>query len=299
MSSEDLENRLTLLEEQFKNAYDPLQPEPDYSHLEKQIKDLQLQITILQSIVYDRVYTYSEHPAIYLPDPKYVLIYRIEFKLCGQYYPTDSSKFRERVKVNTLGIDFKKYLTKTFHQNLDNVVIKNGLKEEIKDDLPLRDQNLHIIPCLHFNILSFPIYFCDFIHKDYLYTKTVHSTTGKDILKELGITDAYIWVRKGEKLRLVHDEDDIAVSYDLYSNHVSAFIHQASEPIQVLLDNHHTLVELTIPLNTTLAEVFTKFKEITGKKIDAIDGTGYQWELAQKRFLHEHVKKYPIILKVH
>ena len=163
MSSEDLENTLTLLEEQFKNAYDPLQPEPDYSHLEKQIKSLQLQITILQ---------------------------------------------------------------------------------------------------------------------------------------ELGITDAYIWVRQGEKLCLVHDDDCIAVSFDLYSNHIAAFIHQASEPMQVLLDNHHTLVELTIPLNTTLAEVFTKFKEITGKKIEGINGTGYQWEVAEKRYLTEHVKKYPIILKV-
>lgn len=49
--SEDLENRIAILEEQFKNAYDPLQPEVDDTDLRKQITDLQKQMSDLQKLV--------------------------------------------------------------------------------------------------------------------------------------------------------------------------------------------------------------------------------------------------------
>ena len=54
--SEELENRIAILEEQFKNAYDPLQPEVDDTQIQKQVsdlqklvKDLQKQITCIQN----------------------------------------------------------------------------------------------------------------------------------------------------------------------------------------------------------------------------------------------------------
>ena len=53
MSSEDLENRLTLLEEQFKNAYDPLQPEIDDTEIKKEVSNLQKQVSDLQKLVKD------------------------------------------------------------------------------------------------------------------------------------------------------------------------------------------------------------------------------------------------------
>ena len=51
--SEELENRIAILEEQFKNAYDPLQPEVDDTQIQKQVSDLQKQVSDLQKLVKD------------------------------------------------------------------------------------------------------------------------------------------------------------------------------------------------------------------------------------------------------